>query len=1052
MIEFFINRPKFAIVVSIIMTLAGVLTFLNMPVSLYPSVAPPQVQITAFYPGADHNTIRDTVASVLEQEVNGVERMLYIDSKSSNDGSYLCRISFEIGTDPDLAQTLVQNRVNKAMSKLPMEVKQLGVTVAKVSPSMLLSINLFSPKGTYDGLFLSNYMSLNLRDSLARVNGIGELKIIGEKNYSVRVWVDNEIMAGLGINEQDVTAAIASQNTTISAGKIGENPAPQGQVFQYTIKTRGRLKSINDFANIVVRAEEDGSLVRIKDFARVELGAEKYNSMSKLGDMESPLMIAYLAPGANSLQVANDLHAQMEIISQGFPEDIEYEIAYDSTLFIKTSMAEVYDTLFEAVGLVVIISFLFLQNLRATLIPAIAIPVSLVATFVVMQMFGMDINTITMFGLILAIGVVVDAAIVVIENVERIMHEEHLPPKEATSKAMKEVTAPLIASALVLMAVFVPVSLAPGMVGILYQQFGVTIVASTIISTIVALSLTPALCSIMLKPTALPTKGPLGWFNAFINKMMGGYGATVALLSRHLIVTLILFGSLMAYIAYLGSNMPGGFIPEEDKGNFLVDISLPEASTLDRTITEIDKLTNQIKEIPGVQSIVTANGFSMIKGALATNAGMLIITLDDWEQRQTEELSQASIMAQTTQIMQSNREIKSLVMSTPAIPGLGATSGVTMILEDRLGRSTESLGPVYMQLVGELMQRPEIAVAFSTYTANVPQLSLNIDYEKAMLLGLDPGAINTAIGSLFGKRYVNDYTRFGKNYQVNIMSEARYRNDEGDLNSLYVRAADGEMVRFSSFSNFEPTIGADVSARFNLYNATQIIVMPAPGYSSGEAIAAINAVTETLPDGYAHEWTGQTYQEVKTSGGMVTLFLLAVLFTFLFLVAQYESWLTPFAIMLCVPIGLLGSLLFVTLMNGTLNLYVQIGLVLMIGMACRNAILIVEFAKVLREEKGMSIIGAAVEAAKLRMRAVLMTALSFILGVTPLVLASGAGAASRNTMGHAVWGGMVSATFLGCIFVPVFFVLFQIIREKLGSKTEAADVADKARRAEQQKT
>ncbi len=1045
MIEFFINRPKFAIVLSIVMTLAGILTMLAMPVSLYPEVAPPTIQIIATYPGADHNTIRDTVASVIEQEVNGVERMIYLDSKSSNDGTYVGRVTFEIGTDPDLSQTLVQNRVNKAMNKLPGPVKQLGITVAKVSPSMLLSVNIFSPEKTYDGLFISNFIALNLKDSLLRVPGIGELKVIGERNYSIRIWLDNRKMADRNVSHAEVSAAIAAQNATISAGKIGESPAPQNQVFQYTIQTRGRLKEVEEFGEIIIRAEDDGSFVRINDVARIELGSEKYNALAKYGELESPLMIVYLAPGANSLKVAAELKGQMKELEKLFPDDLEYDIPFDSTQFIETSMNEVYKTLLEALFLVSLISYLFLQNWRATLIPTIAIPVSLVATFVVMKAFNMDINTITMFGLILAIGVVVDAAIVVIENVERLMRDENLDSKTATSRAMKEVTAPLVASALVLMAVFVPVSLAPGMVGILYQQFGVAIVASTVISTVVALTLTPALCAVLMQVHPPSQKGIFGAFNKFIAWLTNAYGGTVGFLGRRFALTSIVFLVLLAVIGYLGMQMPGGFLPEEDKGSFIVDITLPEAATLDRTINEVDNIVAQVEAIPGVKRVLSASGFSLLKGALATNSAMLIVALDDWSIRTEPDKSLDSILAQTRAILAANREIKGLALTTPAIPGLGTTSGLTIMLEDTLGRSTESMGPVYQQFAADLMARPEIAMAFSTFTANVPQLRLNIDYQKALALGINPADINTTLATMFGKKYVNDYTKFGKNYQVNIMSAPEYRNDEKDLNSLYVRSKSGEMVRFTSFSNFEATIGADISARYNLFNATQILAAPSPGYSTGDAIKAVTQVSKTLPDGYTFEWTGQTYQEVKTSGGAVMLFLLAILFTYLFLVAQYESWMTPFAIVLSVPTALFGSLVFVTLMSGTLNLYVQIGLVLMIAMASRNSILIVEFAKILREERGLTIIEAGVEAAKLRMRAVLMTAFAFILGVMPLVIASGAGSASRNTMGHAVFGGMLSVTIIGSILVPVFFMMFQKMRERFGSKTRVAEDADAAR-------
>ena len=1036
MADFFINRPKFAIVLSLVMTVVGLLTMLSMPVSLFPNVAPPTIQIIATFPGADHNTIRDTVASVLEQEVNGVERMIYLDSKSSNDGSYIGKVTFEVGTDPDLAQTLVQNRVNKAMNKLPGTVKQLGITVAKVSPSMLMAVNIYSPNNTHDGLFLSNYIALNLKDTLLRVAGIGELKVLGEKNYSLRVWMDNEKMSAVNITHAEVADAIATQSTTISAGKIGESPSPVGQTFTYTIKTKGRMASVEEFEQIIVSAQADGSFIRLADIARLELGSEKYNAVAKYGNQESPLMIVYLAPGANSQAVGKEVKATMKKLEASFPDDLAFDIAFDSTAFIDASMYEVYKTLLEALFLVSLITFLFLQNWRATVIPLIAMPISLIATFVVMKMFGMDINTISMFGLVLAIGVVVDAAIVVIENTERIMNEEQLDSKSATSKAMKEVTAPLIASALVLIAVFVPVSLAPGMVGILYQQFGIAIVASTIISTVVALTLTPALCAILLKVQPLSEKGVFGWFNKFIDKTRLAYGGSVVFLGRNIVFTLALFIILIGSIGYLGSTMPGGFLPEEDKGSFLIDVTLPEAATLERTVAQVDSISTQIEAIPGVRKVLSANGFSLLKGSLATNTAMMIISLDDWSERKQEAKSLQSILAQSRAILAQNKEIKGLALTTPAIPGLGTTSGLTLMLEDTLGRSTESLGPVYQQFAGDLMARPEIALAFSTFSAKVPQLQLNIDYQRAMALGVKPGDVNATLATMFGKKYVNDFTKFGKNYQVNIMSAPEFRNEESDLDTLYVRSKSGEMLRFSSFASFEPVVGADVSARYNLFNATQVLIAPAPGYSTGEAIKATKEVAKSLPDGYAYEWTGQTYQEIKTGGGAAFLFMLAIFFTYLFLVAQYESWMTPFGIILAVPTALIGSFVFVSAMGGSLSIYVQIGLVLMIAMAARNGILIVEYAKVLREEQGLSILDAAVDAAKLRMRAVLMTSFAFILGVVPLIVASGAGSASRNTMGHTVFGGMLSTTIIGAIFVPVFFIMFQRMRERFGSKSE----------------
>ncbi|WP_448211557.1 efflux RND transporter permease subunit [Colwellia sp. MEBiC06753] len=1039
MIEFFINRPKFAIVLSIVMTLAGILTFLNMPVALYPNVAPPAVQIITIYPGADHNTIRDTVASVLEQEINGVEGMLYMDSKSSNDNMYIGKVTFEIGFDPDVAQNLVQNRVNKAMAKLPATVKQIGVTVQKSSTNQVLAFSLVSPNGTYDDLFLSNYFNINMRDALLRVDGIGEIKVVGEKKYSMRVWLNNERMKTLNIGPAEVSAAIATQNTTLAAGNLGEAPHPKGQVFQYSIKTRGRLQEVEDFENIIVRAQPDGSFVYLKDIAQIELGAHNYSAIAKIGLADAPLTLVYLAPGANTVTVAEETKAVLEQLKQNFPDDIDYILASDSSDFILASMDEVYQTFIEAIILVSLVTYLFLQNWRATVIPLVAIPVSLIATFVVMQAFGMDINTISMFGLILAIGIVVDAAIVVIENVERIMTEQQLPPAEATQKAMKEVTAPLIASALVLMAVFVPVSMAPGMVGILYQQFGIAIVASTFISTIVALTLTPALCALLMRVTPLKKTGILGAFNRFIEKMTIGYGGTVIYLGRRLILSTLIFIGLIGCIVYFAMNTPSGFLPQEDRGGLVIDIALPEASTLERTNKEVDIITKEIQAIPGVEEVASARGFSLLKGALATNTAMMLVKLDHWDKRKTPDLEEQVILKKVEAVLAKRKNINAMAFALPAIPGLGSVSGLTLQLEDTLGRTTESLGPVLQQFIGDLMADPRIMFGISTFTTNVPQQYLDIDYAKAMSMGVSANEINTTLQIMFGKQYVNDYTKFGKNYEVNIMAAPEFRNDEESLETLYARANNGEMVAFSTFAKFNPIVGADSSPRYNLYGTAQIIAIPTPGVSTGEAIEAVTQVASAkLPDGYQFEWTAQTYQEVKTAGGAAALFGLALLFTYLFLVAQYESWLTPFAIILCVPTALLGSFMTSYFFGGTLNLYMQIGLVLMIAMACRNAILIIEFAKVLREDEGLSILESAKKAAQLRMRPVLMTAFSFILGVLPLVLATGAGAAARNSMGQTVFSGMFSATIIGCILVPIFFIMFQKLREQMKGKPEAS--------------
>ncbi|QBF83754.1 multidrug efflux RND transporter permease subunit [Shewanella maritima] len=1038
MVEFFIKRPKFAIVLSIVMTLAGLMSLIRMPVSQFPNIVPPSIEVFAVFPGADHNTIRNTVATVIEQEINGVENMIYLESKSNNDNTYLAYVTFAIGTDPDKAQVLVQNRVNKAMAKLPEEVKRQGVTVEKVANSILMTVNPYSPNQSFDNLYLSNYASLNIKDALLRVNGVGKVQVIGEQNYAMRVWLNPEKMAAKAITAGEIADAIATQNTTVAAGKLGERPSTGQQVFQYTIQTQGRLVNAEEFENIILRANNDGSFVTLNDVATIELAAEQYSAFATFGANDSPILAIYQAPGANALEVAQGVRQEMERLSKRFPQDMDYAVTYDSTTFIEVSMDEVFETLYIALGLVIVVTFLFLQSWRATLIPTIAIPVSLIGTFAVMAMLGIDINTLSMFGLILAIGVVVDAAIVVIENVERLMADEGLAAPQATSKAMKEVTAPLIASALVLLAVFGPVSVAPGMVGQMYQQFGVTISVSTIISTVVALTLTPALCAIMMRHEHPKTTGFLGMFNRCVTRVTQGYVGSVGFLGKRLALSAALFAMLIAAIAVFGNKLPSDFIPAEDQGSFMVDLNLPEASSLDRTDVMVNDMLAKIEQLDGVKHIVAAKGYSLLKGAASPNSGMMIVVLEDWTERTRPEQSEFALVAQTQALIDANSDISGMAFSMPAIPGLGTAGGLTLQVEDLQGRSVEAMGPAIEDYLDALNQSEKIAMAFSTYSANVPQLYLDIDRQKAFALGVNLADVNQTLSAMMGSMYVNDFTKFGKNYQVTLQAEQSFRNDEKDLSQIYVKSASGAMVKLSNFAQYKSLVGADSTARYNLYNTAQVIAIPAEGFSSGQAIAEMEQIADTvLPNGYAYEWTGMTYQELAAGDSAPYLFALALLFTYLFLVAQYESWMIPLAIILCVPTALFGALGYTALVGGTINLYTQVGLVLLIGMASRNAILIVEFAKVLREEQGLSILDAAKQAIALRLRAVLMTAFSFILGVLPLVIATGAGSASRNALGEASFGGMLAATVVGCLLVPVFFVMLQKLREKLNPQSSA---------------
>ncbi|MGF1779392.1 efflux RND transporter permease subunit [Vibrio nomapromontoriensis] len=1034
MVEFFIRRPKFSIVLSILMTIIGLVALLNAPVEQYPNVAPPEIEVTTEFTGANAEVLRDTVATEIEKEVNGVEGMIYMKSKSAGDGNYLLTVAFEVGFDADKAQILVQNRVNRAMAKLPEEVKRSGVKVEKTASNIMMAVLVHSPDQSQDGLFLNNYANMNIKDELARVAGVSKVRNIGDMEYAMRIWLDPLKMASLGIVPEDVAAAIGEQNVIRPAGMVGAAPyAEQSSPFQMVVRTEGRLSNAEQFDDIVIKSDKQGKLVRISDVGKVELGSQQYIVKAMYDQSDAALLAIYQAPGANALDISSGIYDKMEELKSRFPQGIDYSIPYNQTEFVKVSIAEVFETLVIAVLLVTAVTYVFLQDWRTTIIPVIAIPVSVIATFAAMQVMGMSMNMLTLLGLVLSIGAVVDAAIIVVENVERLMAEEHLSPMDATLKAMREVTAPILASALVLFAVFGPVTMMPGLTGQLYQQFGITLSVSIAISTINALTLTPALAAILMRPGGPKPGKWLQAFNRGLEKATTGLGVTVSVMIRRLALSMVCFGVMIAAIVMMGYQMPSGFLPDEDSGSFFINVELPQAASLARTEQITRDAIDIVLSEDGVSSVVSAPGFSLLGNAAASNSAMMIVNLDHWQQRKDATLHMKAIMDRVQSKLDSIKHAEIISFFSPAIPALGMNSGFEMRLEDTMGRSSQSLAQVGDNLMQQAMAHPAIDLAYTMFRANTPQIEVKLNRDKIKATNVSLESVYMTLQTYLGGLYVNDFTEFGRNYKVFLQSEAESRANSSDISSFYVRSLDGKMVPLSSLITVNNTLGPEAVERFNLYSSLMINGVAAPGYSSGEAVAAMAKIAdESLPAGYKYDWSGLTYQEQKAGNAAPIMFAMAMLFTFLFLVAQYESWVTPLAIIMCVPTAIFGALLHTWLMDGDINIYTQVGLVLMVGMASRNAILIVEFAKELREAKGLSIVDAAIAATKLRFRAVLMTAFSFILGVIPLVIATGAGDGARRAVGYSTFGGMLAATVLGCLIVPVIWVMLQRLRERHG--------------------
>lgn len=1043
MAEFFVRRPIVAMVIAIIIVIVGVVSLSGLPIAQYPDITPPEVSVSASYTGANAEVVEQSVATPLEQKVNGVENMLYMKSVNANDGSMNLTVSFEVGSDLDMSNVLVQNRVSEAQASIPEEVKRLGITVKKKLSFPLLLVTVYSPNGTYDQNFQSNYLTINVLDAIARIRGVGQVSVLGGSDYAMRVWVKPDQLAKLGLTVPDITSAIQQQNVIAPAGQIGGPPAPPDTQFTFQMRTKGRLATAEEFGNVIVRSNHDGSQVRVKDVARVELGTQTYNAVSRLNSGPASILAIYQLPGANGLQVAAEVRAVMEEMQADFPADMQYMVSLDTTLAIEEGISEIVTTLWQAMVLVILVVFIFLQNARATLIPSLAVPVSLIGTFAVFPLLGFSINTLSLLGLVLAIGIVVDDAIVVVEAVTAKM-EEGLKPKAATIAAMKEVSGPIVATSLTLMAVFVPVAMMGGITGRLYQQFAITIAVSVGISSINALTLSPALSALLLRPPSEQKDSWLTpfyrWFNGVFSRVTTGYMGVAGLFSRKLILSL---GGLVIVTVLMSSLfrlVPGGFVPEEDQGYFLVNVQLPDAASLERT----DRVTAQVEQIlqqtPGVESVTSVSGYSLLTSSLSPNNAFLFISLKPWAERDSTELHVKSIIRRVNgQFALGIPEAIIFGFGPPAIPGLGTGSGFSLMLQDRGGGSPEYLSDQTQLFIEEAKKRPEVGNINSTFRANVPQIFAEVDMDQVLKLGVSPADVNTTLGSFLGGAYVNDFNRFGRLYKVYVQAEPEYRTDATDIRYFFVHGKEGQKVPMSTLVTTYPTQGPEYTNRFNLFRAAEVTGSPAAGYSSDETLDALEEVAaKVLANDMAYSWNAMSFQERAAAGSGAIVFLMALLFVFLILSAQYESWSLPLGVLLGTPIAIFGAMLGLWLAGLVLpgyenNVFAQIGLVMLIGMAAKNAILIVEFAK-MKSEEGMAPLEAAMAAARDRFRPILMTAFSFILGVIPLLVATGAGAEARKVMGMTVFSGMLAATVIGVLVVPALYVFVERLS---GSKPAA---------------
>jgi len=1039
--RFFIDRPVFATVISIVVVLAGLAAMRALPIAQYPEILPPQVSVSASYPGASSQVIAETVAAPLEQEINGVENMIYQLSNSSSSGAMSLTVYFEVGTDPDQATINVNNKVQAALAKLPEEVRRQGVKVEKKSSDILQVITLYSPDDSRDPIFISNYALINVIDELKRLKGVGDASQFGSKDYSMRIWLRPDKLAQYNLTPTDVVNAIREQNSQFAAGSFGQQPLKEPQDFTYTVTTQGRFTDPKEFESVILRTDDTGASLLLKDVARVELGAQDYSLVTTLNGQQNAAFGIYLQPGANALDTAEAVERTMQRLSQRFPEGIAYKIPYDTTKFVQVSIEEVIHTFFEALVLVVLVVFIFLQNWRATLIPVLAIPVSLVGTFAGMYMLGFSINLLTLFGMVLAIGIVVDDAIVVIENVERVMRTEHLNARDASIKAMEEVTGPIIAIVLVLCAVFVPVGFLGGLAGQMYKQFAITIAVSVVISGIVALTLSPALCALLLKPGHHEPAAPFRAFNRFFEKATEGYGAGVSFFLKRSLIGLLLFGGMIALIMLLFARVPGSLVPDEDQGYVINAYYLPPAASLNRTEALSGAVTRQLMEHPAVQDVVTFAGFDVLTFGVRSNAGVSFVPLKDWSERTTDELDARNLTREFMGMGAAQKDGLVLSFNPPPITGMSTTGGFESYIQDRSGGSVEQLGEKVQAFVEAASKRPELAGVQSTFSANVPQYYIDLDRTKTRALGVSVSDVFTAMQATFGSYYVNDFTLYGRTWQVSLQSESEFRRKPEDLGQVYVRSSGGDLVPLSTLLRVRRILGPDSYDRFNVYPSAKVLGGPAPGYSSGQALAAMQEVAdEVLGEDYSLGWIGSAYQELATQGSGAQAFVFGLILVFLILAAQYERWTLPLAVVTAVPFAVFGAILAVWLRGIQNDVYFQVGLVTLIGLAAKNAILIVEFAVMLRAE-GKGIFDSALEAAKLRFRPIVMTSLAFILGCVPLAISSGAGSASRHSIGTGVIGGMLAATLLATFLIPMFYLLVESAALRVGrrGKTKEAE-------------
>jgi HAE1 family hydrophobic/amphiphilic exporter-1/multidrug efflux pump len=1039
--KFFIDRPIFAAVISIFIVLAGLAALRVLPVAQYPEISPPVVTVTAVYPGASAPVLESTVAAPIENAINGVEGMLYMSSTSSANGVVQIQVTFNIGTDIDKAALNVNNRAKQVEPKLPLEVRRQGVTVEKGSSAFLQVLAFYSPDGRHDDIFTSNYVTLNVLDEIKRVPGTTLVQIFGAKDYAMRIWLRPDRLATLKLSPGDVIRALNEQNAQFAAGKVGEAPTAAAQQLVYSVTAKGRLSEVSEFENIVLRANGDGSLLRLKDVARVELAGKDYSFMGKYNGRPATLMGVFLQPGANQLEVGEAVRQRLTELSQRFPSGLTYAIPFDTTMFVEVSIREVVKTLLEAMLLVFLVVYLFLQNWRATLIPFAAVPVSLIGTMAGLLLLGYSINTLTLFGMVLAIGIVVDDAIVVLENVERIMSEEGLGPRDAAVKAMKEVTSPIIAIVLVLCAVFIPIAFLGGLTGELYRQFAVTISIAVVISGFVALTLTPSLCAVVLQSKSHGADRWFGWFNRGFARLTDRYESGVAWMIRRGGVALLLFAGMVALTGVLWRAVPGSLVPDEDQGWYFSMVILPDGASLQRTDKMVEEVTGAIRSNPFNQHVMAFTGFDFAGGfVFRENAATIFVTQKHWDERP---MPVGALVGEFWGKTGHIKEGLAIAFPPPAIFGLGTAGGFEFYLQNRGEGGAKRLAEVTQQFLAAASQSPKLAMVNTFWRANVPQLYVDVDREKAKSLGVPVDEIFSTLAATLGSYYVNDFNKYGRTWQVLLSAEPAQRGRPEDVGSVYVRSEKGEMIPLRSLAKIEYTSGPGTLTRFNNLPAVQVLGSGKPGVSSGDAIAEVERLAkEVLPSDFSLDWSGASYQEKKSGGTSILVLALGALMAFLILAAQYEKWSLPLSVMLSLPFGTFGALLAVYLRNLTNDVYFQIGLVTLLGLAAKNAILIVEFA-VLKTGEGLSASAAAVEAARLRLRPILMTSLAFILGVLPLALSSGAGAGARISAGTGVMGGMLAATFLAIFFVPTFFKLMS--DRHLTEKRSTAEIKDEIR-------